>query len=144
MEWSTANPFLPAAAGGLVVLSRACGLEPPLDTIHLDLRDPGGLRAEALQARQLGFQGKTCIHPDQVRIVNEVFTPTAAEIEEAGEVYDAFRAAESAGSAAIQVRGRFVDYPIAERARRTLELAVGTGVLPAGYAELKPAPRREK
>lgn len=144
MEWSAANPFLQAAAGGLVVLSRACGLEPPLDTIHADLRDLDGLHAEAVQARQLGFQGKSCIHPDQVRIVNEVFTPTAAEIEEAREVYDAFRAAESAGSAAIQVRGRFVDYPIAERARRTLELAAGAGVVGSDYAELKPVPRREK
>jgi citrate lyase subunit beta / citryl-CoA lyase len=144
MEWSAANPFLQAAAGSLVVLSRACGLEPPLDTIHPDLRDLHGLRAEALQAKRLGFQGKTCIHPDQVGIVNEVFTPSAAEVEDAREVYDAFRAAESAGSAAIQVRGRFVDYPIAERARRTLELAVGAGVLPADYAEPEPAPRREK
>ncbi len=62
-----------------------------------------------------------CIHPSQVPVVNQVFTPSEAEIAYAERVVDAFARAEREGSAAIQVDGKFIDYPIVYRARRVLE-----------------------
>lgn len=62
----------------LVAVSRACGLEPPLDTVNPDFKDTAALAAEARLARRLGFQGKMAIHPAQVDIIRNIFTPTAA------------------------------------------------------------------
>ena len=62
-----------------------------------------------------------CIHPDQVPAVNEVFTPTEAEVEWSRKAVAAFEEAEKAGSASIQLDGKFIDYPIVHRARRVLE-----------------------
>jgi citrate lyase subunit beta/citryl-CoA lyase len=69
----------------------------------------------------MGYQGKMCIHPAQVPIANEVFTPSAAEVARAQAIVAAFREAEQAGSASIQLDGQFIDYPIVERARRVLD-----------------------
>jgi len=85
------------------------------------LADQQGLEASAYSALGLGFQGKMCIHPNQIPVVNRVFTPSAAEIAFAERVVDAFARAEAEGSAAIQVDGKFIDYPIVYRARRVLE-----------------------
>src|SRR5262249_56585865 len=71
--------------------------------------------------KRLGFQGKMCIHPDQVPEVNAIFSPSAAEVEWSRKVVRAFEAAEAAGSASIQLEGKFIDYPIVYRARRVLE-----------------------
>ena len=62
-----------------------------------------------------------CIHPNQIPVVNRVFTPSAAEIAFAERVVDEFARAEAEGSAAIQVDGKFIDYPIVYRAQRILE-----------------------
>jgi len=62
-----------------------------------------------------------CIHPNQISVVNRIFTPSAAEIAFAERVVDAFARAEREGSAAIQVDGKFIDYPIVYRAQRVLE-----------------------
>jgi citrate lyase subunit beta/citryl-CoA lyase len=133
MEWSASSPFL-AWAGALVVsVSRAAGLEPPLDTVYQDLADSEGFRKAAEAGRARGFQGKTCLHPDQVAIANQVFTPSEGEVNDAWSVYSAFAKAEREGQASIQLEGRFIDYPIARRARRVLEAARNAGVLPGGY-----------
>jgi len=85
MEWSASNPFLTWAGALVVTVSRAAGLEPPLDTVYRDLSDAEGFRQAARLGRSLGFQGKVCLHPDQVAIANEVFTPGAAEIAKSAE-----------------------------------------------------------
>jgi citrate lyase subunit beta/citryl-CoA lyase len=133
MEWSAGNRFLEWAGALVVTVSRASGLEPPLDTVHRDLADAEGFRRAASAARSLGFQGKVCLHPDQVAIANEVFTPSEAEVAEAWAIHAAFTEAEQIGQASIQLNGRFIDYPIARRARQVLEAAREAGVLPAGY-----------
>ena len=69
----------------------------------------------------MGFQGKMCIHPNQIAVVNRVFTPSDAEIDFAERVVAAFAQAEAEGSAAIQLDGKFIDYPIVYRAQRMLE-----------------------
>lgn len=105
----------------LVVVSRAGGLEPPIDSVHPRLDDEPGLREQATFARSLGFFGKSAIHPAQLQIIHEAFTPTEPELAWAREVIDAF---DSSGGDALQLpSGEFVDVPVAERARRMLQLA---------------------
>ena len=111
--------------------SAAAGIEPPIDVVHLDVRDPEGLRASALRAKQLGFTGKACIHPRQVAVVNDAFTPTADEVCRATEVLEAFERARSQGSGVTVLNGRLVDLPVVLRARRTLEVAAAAPARPA-------------
>ncbi len=115
------------ARSQLVVASRAAGVLPPVDTVFPDIRDAEGLIAETKAVKQLGFFGKLVIHPDQIEPVNRIFTPAGAEVEWARRVVDAFTQAEARGTAVIQLDGQLVDYPVAARARRILNLA---GALP--------------
>ena len=123
ITWSAREDELSHARFELVLASRQARLEPPVDTVFIDIRDHAGFRASATLARCLGFQGKLCIHPDQVAVVTEVFTPSASEVERCRAIVDAFEHAERAGLASIQVDGYFVDYPIYEKAVRTLAAA---------------------
>jgi citrate lyase subunit beta / citryl-CoA lyase len=107
------------ARSHLVLASRAAGIEPPSDGVWARFRDLDGLRAEARLARRLGFFGKSAIHPDQVPVINEVFSPTAEELDWARRVVAAFEA--SGGAATRLDDGEMVDVPVAERARRMLE-----------------------
>ena len=109
------------ARSHIVVASRAAGIEPPIDSVFPELENEAGLRAEAEFARSLGFFGKSAIHPRQLVILHDVFTPSHAEVAWAGGVVGAF---ESAGREALRLpSGEFVDVPVAERARRVLEIA---------------------
>ena len=121
MAWSRNEAELAYARARIVIASRAAGIEAPLDTVWVDLADVEGLEASARTALGLGFQGKMCIHPNQIPVVNRVFTPSEAEIAFAGRVVAAFARAEAEGSAAIQLDGKFIDYPIVYRAQRILE-----------------------
>jgi citrate lyase subunit beta / citryl-CoA lyase len=105
----------------LAVASRAAGIEPPIDSVYARLDDAAGLREQAAFARSLGFFGKSAIHPRQLPVLHEVFTPTEEEIAWASEVLTAFDAAD--GAALRLPSGEFVDLPVADRARRVLELA---------------------
>jgi citrate lyase subunit beta / citryl-CoA lyase len=112
------------ARSRVVVAARAAGLAPPIDGPYLlGLQDEPGLVRDCERARRLGFQGKIVIHPSQVEPVNRVFGAVSPEeLAVAREIVTAFEAAEAAGSAAIQVAGRFVDYPIYRQALRKLQL----------------------
>ena len=123
LRWTRGERELDHARATIAVESRAAGLEPPLDTVWVHLGEIDELRASAERARDMGYQGKLCIHPEQIPIVNEVFTPTADEIEKARRYVAAFEEAEATGSASIQVDGYFIDYPIVEKARRVLAVA---------------------
>ena len=112
----------------MALACRAAQVKPPLDTpFMIDLNDIEALEADANRAKKYGFQGKLCIHPKQVEICNRIFSPTKEEIEYAQKVVQAFGEAESSGTAAIQVDGKFVDYPVVERSRRILEIAKSIG-----------------
>lgn len=123
MEWSLAETELEHARAEMVVASRAAGLEAPIDTVWVHIKDLDGLSSSAERARQLGFQGKMCIYPPQVERVNRAFTPTEKEIAFARSVVEAFEKAEREGSSSIQLDGYFIDYPIVYKARRTLDMA---------------------
>lgn len=94
------------------------------DGIWPDVEDAAGLRADTLRARRLGFNGKTLIHPDHIAVVNEIFSPTAAEIELARRVVRAFDEAIDRGHGAVALDGQMLDAPVVERARRVLRSAV--------------------
>jgi citrate lyase subunit beta / citryl-CoA lyase len=121
MAWSRGEAELAYARAKIVTASRAAGIEAPFDTVWVDLADLDGLEASVRTAFGFGFQGKMCIHPNQVAVVNRVFTPGEAEIAFAERVVAAFARAEAEGSAAIQLDGKFIDYPILYRAQRILE-----------------------
>jgi len=123
ITWSAQETELLPYRTAFVVQSRAAGLEPPVDTVWVSLQDADGFRRSVQQAKDLGFQGKMCIHPDQVPVVNERFCPSQAEVAQARRVVDAFAQAEREGLAAIQVDGRFVDYPIVYLAQRLIARA---------------------
>jgi citrate lyase subunit beta / citryl-CoA lyase len=112
------------ARSRVVVACRAAGLPAPLDApFIIDLHDQEGLRADAQNAKQIGFQGKLCVHPNQVEICNEVFSPTAKQIDYARRLIQAFEEAEARGIGALQFNGELVDYPTVERSRRILKTA---------------------
>ena len=105
----------------IAVASRAAGIAPPLDTpFMIDLKDMEALKLDAGRAKQLGFQGKLCIHPNQIEPCHAIFSPTKEEMFYAERVVQVFEEAEKEGSAAIQLDGKFIDYAVVERARRIL------------------------
>ena len=112
------------ARAQLVVLSRAANIQPPIASVFTRLQDLEGLRASTERQRRLGFFGRSCIHPSQLPIIHEVFTPKAEQINEARAVVEAFEQAHTAGAGvATLANGQFVDAPLVERARAVLSLA---------------------
>jgi citrate lyase subunit beta/citryl-CoA lyase len=116
--WSRDEMELLPARSAVVMASRAAGIEPPLDTVWADLRDTDGFAHSAERAAALGFQGKMCIHPDQIAVTNAAFSPSEQQLVWASRVIAAFEDAEAKGLASIQLDGQFIDYPIVQRARQ--------------------------
>jgi citrate lyase subunit beta/citryl-CoA lyase len=118
-----ADDILRHARACLSVAGRAAGLQTPVDTVFTDLNDDEGLEREARLARAMGFGAKMVIHPRQIEVVNQVFSPTEAEIAWAQQVVRAFDAAEAEGRSSIQIDGKFIDYAVVAIARQLLERA---------------------
>jgi len=110
-------------ARSMTLLAAANAGVQPVDTVYVDIRDADGFRRECQEAAWMGFTGKLTLHPDQIPIVNETFTPSAEEIAESQELLAAFERSHQAGSGAFRFRGRMVDAPHLARARTTLERA---------------------
>jgi citrate lyase subunit beta/citryl-CoA lyase len=94
-----------------------------LDTPYFKLRDPDGLRNNALRAKSIGFKGKFAIHPEQIAALNDCFSPSAQEIAHAERIVAAFDEAERGGRASTSLDGWVIDVPVFKRARALLELA---------------------
>ena len=122
-QWEADEAVLAYARAKLSHASRLGDLEPPIDTVVLQIKDNDRFLQSARQGKQFGFGGKLCIHPDQIPLTHEIFTPSEAEIAHARAVVAAFEAAEAAGSASIQLDGYFIDYPIVYKSQRILALA---------------------
>lgn len=122
LVWTPEERELTEARAAVVLASRVAGIEPPLDSVFIDLQDDEHLASSARTAHEMGFQGKLCIHPKQIDVVNRTFMPSEDQVAKAERYIAAFREAEAKGSASIQVDGYFVDYPIVQRAERTLAL----------------------
>ena len=109
------------ARARIVLASRAAGLENPLDSPWFHLKEVEAFHRALERSRRMGFQGRCCIHPDQIEAVNAAYLPSAEEVARAERIVAAFREAEAKGAAAIQVDGQMIDYPVAFRARTLLE-----------------------
>ncbi|MFR5880635.1 MAG: HpcH/HpaI aldolase/citrate lyase family protein [Cloacibacillus evryensis] len=103
----------------LVFAARAAGVE-PLDTVFPRITDDEGLRKETEFIKQLGFSGKSIIHPNQIKIIHDIFTPTEAEIAKAQKIIAAAKEAAERGQGAVTVDGKMVDIPVVKRAEYTL------------------------
>ena len=110
------------ARSALVTAAAAFGLQ-AIDTVFVDLNDLVGLRLEAEQMQQMGFMGKLAIHPRQVEVINEVFTPSAAEVAQARRLIQSFEEHQAAGDGAFELDGKMVDAPMMKAARRVLARA---------------------
>ncbi|MCA0367405.1 MAG: CoA ester lyase [Proteobacteria bacterium] len=115
MEWDA----LAYARGRLVAACARAGVQ-LLDVPFLDVRDPDGLIAATRRVRAMGFTGRACIHPDQVRGVHEALTPTPVQVEHANRVVETFEAAQ--GGPAL-LNGKLIDLPILRAAERVLDTA---------------------
>jgi citrate lyase subunit beta/citryl-CoA lyase len=117
---------------GLALLAARAAGKVILDGVYNDIRDPDGFEAECVQSRQLGFDGKTLIHPSQLEPCNRVFAPTAEAVEQAGRIIAAFQEAEAEGRGVVTVDGRMIENLHVEQARRTLALAAAIETLSVG------------
>jgi len=116
------EPELAGARERIVLASRAAGLENPLDSPWFHFKEIEAFRRALERSRRGGFQGRLCVHPDQIAPVNAAYLPSEEERARAERVVAAFRAAEARGEAAVQVDGMMVDYPVAHRAQALLDV----------------------
>jgi citrate lyase subunit beta/citryl-CoA lyase len=107
-------------ARSLCLVGAAAAGVPAIETIHGDFRDEAGLRKRAMQVRRAGYRGMLAIHPAQVDIINEAFTPSAEELASAQEIVDLFAA--NPGVGAIGHKGAMLDRPHLARAQALLKL----------------------
>ena len=96
----------------------------PVQSVYTNVRDLDGLRRSTEEGKNMGFVGRSAIHPDQISIINEVFTPSEEEVAEARGLLDRLEGEAASGTGAFVLEdGRFVDRAVVESARRTLALA---------------------
>ena len=110
------------ARARIVLSSRAAGMENPLDSPWFDFRDGAGFARALERSRRCGFQGRLCVHPDQIAPVNAAYLPSHEELARAERIVTAFRQAEARGEAAVQVDGQMIDYPVAYRAQALIDM----------------------
>lgn len=115
------------ARSRMVMAARAAGVE-VYDTPFTDVNDDEGIYDDARYAKSLGFTGKSCISPRHVKAVNEVFSPTKADVDYAYEVMEAIRIGKEQGKGAVSLHGKMIDAPIVARAQQTLEAAEALGM----------------
>jgi citrate lyase subunit beta / citryl-CoA lyase len=109
------------ARSRIVSASRAAGLSGPIQSVYTRVKDLVGLRRSTGEGKNLGFVGRSAIHPSQISIINEVFTPTEDEVAEAQSLIDRLEGEAAAGTGAFVLEdGRFVDRAVVESARLTL------------------------
>ncbi|NLH66983.1 HpcH/HpaI aldolase/citrate lyase family protein [Candidatus Microthrix parvicella] len=108
---------------GLCLLGARAAGKVILDGVYNDVRDPEGFEAECRQGAQMGFDGKTLIHPGQLDAANAVFAPADAEVESSREIIAAFEAAQREGKGVVTVNGRMIENLHVENARRVLAMA---------------------
>ncbi|MCP5027361.1 MAG: CoA ester lyase [Actinomycetia bacterium] len=107
----------------MCLISATAARVQPLDTVFVDIGNLDGLRADCDEGAAMGYTGKISIHPNQIPIINEAFTPNDTEVADARELLGAFEENQKIGRMAFTFRGEMVDVPHLERARRVLAVA---------------------
>jgi citrate lyase subunit beta / citryl-CoA lyase len=116
------------ARSAIVNAARAAGVQ-PIDSVFSDVGDMEALEATVKESKSLGFVGMGCIHPRQVPIINENFSPDSIEIEKAKRIVLAFDVAQKQGLGVVSLGSKMIDAPVVERAQNTIKLAIETGKL---------------
>ena len=114
---------------GLCLLAARATGRVILDGVYNDIKDPEGFEAECVQGRDMGFDGKTLIHPSQLEPCNRVFAPTPTDIERSQRIIEAFEAAEAEGRGVVTVDGRMIENLHVDQSRRTLAIAAAIEAL---------------
>lgn len=112
----------------IVYAAREAGID-PIDSVYSDLRDEENFIRETTIAKEMGFEGKSCVTPRQVEMAQSVFTPSGKEIEYARRVLRAYKEAMARNSGVVSLDGKMIDVPMITRANRTLALATAAGIL---------------
>lgn len=112
----------------IIHAARAAGIS-AFDTVYSDVDNEEGFIAEVKRIHQLGFDGKSCINPRQIPIVNGIYEPSPKDIQQALLVIEAIKEAKEKGSGVISLNGKMIDKPIVERAERVIQLAKASGLL---------------
>lgn len=112
----------------LVNTAKAAGVQ-AIDTVFSDVSDMEALRQSVIEAKSLGFEGKGCIHPRQIKVVHGAFTPTEDEIEKAKKIVLAFEEAEKKGLGVVSLGSKMIDPPVVKRAIKTINIAIINGSL---------------
>lgn len=115
------------ARSQILLAARAAGIY-ALDTVFSDIKNEEGFIQEVKHIKQLGFDGKSVIHPNQIEPVHRIYTPTLKEIEKSINILEAIEEAESKGSGVISLNGKMIDLPVVERAKRNIALAKAAGI----------------
>ena len=112
------------ARSRLVAATRAAGLPGPVQSVYTNVRDAEGLRRSTMEGKDMGFVGRSAIHPTQIEVINEIFTPTEEEVAEAKDLLARLEESSGTGTGAFALEdGRFVDEAVVGSARLTLALA---------------------
>jgi citrate lyase subunit beta/citryl-CoA lyase len=119
--------------------AKAAGVQ-AIDTVFANVEDVDALRVSCQAARELGFEGKGCIHPRQIPVVNDAFTPSEPEIKRAQDVVLAFKDAQAKGRNVVALGSKMIDPPVVQRALRTIELAIAAGRLTADWGSAPQSP----
>ncbi len=120
--WSSDEEVLSYARSKIGHASKIAGIDPPIDTVVLEIDDSQRFVNSAQRGRNFGFSGKFCIHPSQIPLCNEVFTPNDQEIRNARAILEKFKEAKELGSASLQLDGHFIDYAVVKKAEQILTL----------------------
>jgi citrate lyase subunit beta/citryl-CoA lyase len=112
----------------VVNAARAAGIQ-PIDTVYSDVTNMEGLKESVVEAKSLGFEGKGCIHPRQVKVVHETFAPTDEDITKAKRIVKAFENAEKKGLGVVSIGSKMIDAPVVKRAQKTIGLAILNNLL---------------
>ncbi len=107
----------------VVNAARAAGIQ-PIDTVYSDVTNMEGLKESVIEAKSLGFEGKGCIHPRQVKVVHQAFAPTDEEITKSKRIVKAFEDAEKKGLGVVSIGSKMIDAPVVKRALKTINLAI--------------------
>lgn len=112
------------ARQAVVAACAAFGLQ-AIDIVYIDFKDAEGLRLEAEQGAGFGFSGKQIIHPNQVEVTQEAFTPSDEALEEARRIVETFEASQKEGKGAYALDGKMIDMPLLKNAQKVLARAAG-------------------
>jgi citrate lyase subunit beta / citryl-CoA lyase len=120
--WSSEGPEMMFVRQMTFVAARAANLKFPLEAVYSNIKDHDGFRRDTILSRRLGYRGRAVIHPTQIEVANEIYTPTAAEVDYATRVIAAYQEAVARGIGSTTVDGKLVDIAMAKTAQNLLDL----------------------